>query len=127
MRRRLAGWAAQFVGPQAFVVDDTGFPQDGASSPRVARMYCGALGKTGNCRIRDSVHAATDWASAALAGGCSCRSPGTAERLGYEIRGLVGPTGALEVRGSDRDGKDTEWATLSSGTARRHRCGARAP
>src|SRR4051812_7523040 len=66
VRRRLAGWAAEFVDPQALIVDDTGFPKDGASSPGVARMYCGALGKTGNCQIGVSVHAATDWASAAV-------------------------------------------------------------
>ncbi|GAB3880043.1 hypothetical protein GCM10029964_088480 [Kibdelosporangium lantanae] len=32
----------------------------------MARMYCGALGKTGNCQIGVSVHAVTDWASAAI-------------------------------------------------------------
>jgi SRSO17 transposase len=66
VRRRLAGWAAEFVAPQALIVDDTGFPKDGVSSPGVARMYCGALGKTGNCQVGVSVHAATDWASAAI-------------------------------------------------------------
>jgi hypothetical protein len=66
VRRRLAGWAFEFVDPQALIVDDTGFPKDGASSPGVARMYCGALGKTGTCQIGVSVHAATDWASAAV-------------------------------------------------------------
>src|SRR5436190_14694023 len=66
VRRRIARWANEFVGPEAYVVDDTGFPKDGASSPGVARMYCGALGKTGNCQVGVSVHAATDWASAAI-------------------------------------------------------------
>src|SRR5207249_5366877 len=32
----------------------------------VARMYSGALGKTGNCQVGVSVHAVTDWASAAI-------------------------------------------------------------
>ncbi|MEV6449011.1 transposase [Amycolatopsis sp. NPDC051716] len=41
-------------------------PEDGADSPGVARMYCGALGKTGNCQVRVSVHAVTGWASAAI-------------------------------------------------------------
>nr|WP_112265779.1 IS701 family transposase [Lentzea terrae] len=66
VRRRLAGWAAGFVDPDALVIDDTGFPKDGKDSPGVARMYCGALGKTGNCQIGVSVHAVTDWASAAI-------------------------------------------------------------
>jgi len=66
VRQRLAGWAREFVDPDALVVDDTGFPKDGKDSPGVARMYCGALGKTGNCQIGVSVHAVTDWASAAL-------------------------------------------------------------
>ncbi|MCO1580299.1 IS701 family transposase [Crossiella sp. SN42] len=66
VRRRLAVWAAGFVDPDALVIDDTGFPKDGTSSPGVARMYCGALGKRGNCQIGVSVHAVTDWASTAV-------------------------------------------------------------
>ncbi|WP_434450549.1 IS701 family transposase [Lentzea sp. E54] len=66
VRRRLAAWAGKFVDPDALVIDDTGFPKDGKDSPGVARMYCGALGKTGNCQIGVSVHAVTDWASAAI-------------------------------------------------------------
>jgi len=66
VRRRVARWADEFVAPQAYVIDDTGFPKDGADSPGVARMYSGALGKTGNCQIGVSVHAVTDWASAAI-------------------------------------------------------------
>ncbi|MBB4682950.1 SRSO17 transposase [Amycolatopsis jiangsuensis] len=66
VRRRLTGWAGEFIAPDALVIDDTGFPKDGKDSPGVARMYCGALGKTGNCQIGVSVHAVTDWASAAI-------------------------------------------------------------
>jgi SRSO17 transposase len=66
VRRRLVRWAADFVDPDALAIDDTGFPKDGTSSPGVARMYCGALGKRGNCQIGVSVHAVTDWASAAV-------------------------------------------------------------
>ncbi|MEX5637469.1 IS701 family transposase [Parafrankia sp. FMc2] len=66
VRRRLTGWAIDFVQPEALVIDDTGFPKDGPASPGVARMYSGTLGKIGNCQIGVSVHAATDWASAAL-------------------------------------------------------------
>jgi SRSO17 transposase len=66
VRRRLAGWAVEFLQPEALVIDDTGFPKDGPASPGVARMYSGTLGKVGNCQIGVSVHAATDWASATV-------------------------------------------------------------
>ena len=66
VRRRVAVWAEGFVGPDAYVVDDSGFPKDGADSPGVARMYSGTLGKVGNCQIGVSLHAVTDWASAAI-------------------------------------------------------------
>src|SRR3954467_3075232 len=66
VRRRMARWADEFIGPEAYVIDDTGFPKDGSDSPGVARMYSGTLGKVGNCQVGISVHAVTDWASAAI-------------------------------------------------------------
>ncbi len=66
VRRRIARWAQGFIDPDAYVIDDSGFPKDGVDSPGVARMYSGTLGKVGNCQIGVSVHAVTDWASAAL-------------------------------------------------------------
>src|SRR5918999_1085737 len=66
VRKRLAQWANGFIDPEAYVVDDSGFPKDGVDSPGVARMYSGTLGKVGNCQIGVSVHAVTDWASAAI-------------------------------------------------------------
>ncbi|NHD19584.1 MULTISPECIES: IS701 family transposase [unclassified Actinopolyspora] len=66
VRRRLAGWAEDFIEPRAWVLDDTGFVKDGHDSPGVARQYSGTLGKTANCQIGVSLHAATDWASAAV-------------------------------------------------------------
>src|SRR5436190_20696081 len=42
VRRRVARWAAAHIGPEAYAIDDTGFPKDGCDSPGVARMYCGA-------------------------------------------------------------------------------------
>jgi SRSO17 transposase len=66
VRKRLAKWAEGFIDPEAYVIDDSGFPKNGTDSPGVARMYSGALGKVGNCQIGVSVHAVTDWASAAI-------------------------------------------------------------
>lgn len=66
VRARLAWRAVRVVRPQVWVVDDTGFPKDGAASPGVARQYSGTLGKVGNCQIGVSVHAASDTASCPL-------------------------------------------------------------
>ncbi|MET7794928.1 alpha/beta fold hydrolase [Micrococcus luteus] len=44
VRERLARWAAAHISPEAYAIDDVGFPKDGYDSPGVARMYCGALG-----------------------------------------------------------------------------------
>src|SRR3954468_826474 len=66
VRKRIARWADEFIDPDAYVIDDTGFPKDGADSPGVARKYAGTRGKVGNCQIGVSVHAVTDWASAAI-------------------------------------------------------------
>ena len=66
VRRRLAARIHDVVAPVAWVIDDTGFPKYGMSSPGVARQYSGTLGKVGNCQIGVSVHAVTDHASAAL-------------------------------------------------------------
>ena len=54
------------IGPEAWVIDDTGFPKFGKMSVGVARQYSGALGKVGNCQIGVSVNAATDEASCPL-------------------------------------------------------------
>ena len=66
VRKRVARWAEGFLDPQAYVIDDSGFPKDGSDSPGVARMYSGTLGKVGNCQIGVSVHAVTDAASVAI-------------------------------------------------------------
>jgi len=65
VRANVARWAVDVIGPDAYVVDDSGFPKDGRSSPCVARMYSGTLGKTGNCQIGVSVQVVTDHASLA--------------------------------------------------------------
>src|SRR3954470_6810777 len=66
VRARLARRAVEVIAPDAWVVDDTGFPKDGLASPGVARQYSGTLGKVGNCQIGVSVHAVTDAASCPL-------------------------------------------------------------
>lgn len=55
--RAVAERVAPEIGVEAWVLDDTGFPKDGARSPGVKRQYSGTLGKIGNCQIGVSVHA----------------------------------------------------------------------
>src|SRR5688572_31116310 len=66
VRERLAARVVAAIAPDAWVVDDTGFPKDGLASPGVARQYSGTLGKVANCQIGVSVHAVTDAASCPL-------------------------------------------------------------
>src|SRR4051794_14918452 len=66
VRERLARRAVEVIAPQAWVVDDTGFPKDGTASPGVARQYSGTLGKVGNCQVGVSISAVTDVASCPL-------------------------------------------------------------
>src|SRR4051794_3895747 len=66
VRRRLAARIHDVVAPVAWVIDDTGFPKFGTTSPGVARQYSGTLGKVGNCQIGVSISAVTDAASCPL-------------------------------------------------------------
>ena len=66
VRQRLASRAVEVIAPEAWVVDDTGFPKDGVASPGVARQYSGTLGKVGNCQVGVSISAVTDTASCPL-------------------------------------------------------------
>lgn len=66
VRERLARRAVEVIAPEAWGVDDTGFPKDGTASPGVARQYSGTLGKVANCQIGVSVQAVTDAASCPL-------------------------------------------------------------
>src|SRR3712207_9132946 len=66
VRQRLAHRGVEVVAPEAWVVDDTGFPKDGPASPGVARQYSGTLGKVGNCQVGVSISAVTDATSCPL-------------------------------------------------------------
>jgi SRSO17 transposase len=66
VRQRLAEVMTAALEPTAWVVDDTGFPKDGAHSVGVQRQYSGTLGKTANCQLGVSVNAVTEHASCPL-------------------------------------------------------------
>jgi hypothetical protein len=66
VRRRLAWRFEQRLKPEAFIVDDTGFPKKGRLSVGVKRQYSGTLGRTDNCQVAPSLHVATDGASGCI-------------------------------------------------------------
>jgi SRSO17 transposase len=66
VRRALARRMSRELSPDAWVIDDTGFPKFGKMSVGVARQYSGTLGKIGNCQIGVSINAATEDASCPL-------------------------------------------------------------
>lgn len=66
VRGALARRISSEIGPEAWMIDDTGFPKFGKHSVGVARQYSDSLGKVGSCQVAVSVNAATDQASCAL-------------------------------------------------------------
>ena len=66
VRRRVALRVEQTIEPEAFIVDDTGFPKKGRYSVGVARQYSGTLGRVDNCQLATSLHVATDDVSACI-------------------------------------------------------------
>ena len=51
----------------AWIIDDTGFPEEGRHSVGVARQYCGQLGKQDNCQVAVSLSMANRHASLPVA------------------------------------------------------------
>jgi len=66
VRAALARRMTAEIAPEAWIIDDTGFPKQGKMSVGVARQYCGALGKVGNCQLGVSINAAGEQASCPL-------------------------------------------------------------
>ena len=58
--------AAELMPDPVWVVDDTGFPKQGAHSVGVERQYSGTLGKVGNCQVAVSLHQVGDQGHAIL-------------------------------------------------------------
>jgi SRSO17 transposase len=88
-------------GKGIFVLDESGFPKQGRQSVGVARQYCGALGKVGNCQLGVFLayvsargHALVDkrlylpppWADDPV----RCRAAGVPEEIGYQSTADLG-------------------------------------
>src|SRR5919202_5105121 len=55
VRKRIARWANGFIEPEAYVIDDTGFPKDGTGPPRKFRTAAMGLSYAANCSFRNSL------------------------------------------------------------------------
>ena len=66
VRANLARRMVAELAPDAWIVDDTGFPKKGGFSVGVGRQYSGTLGRVDNCQVGVSVNAASDEASCPL-------------------------------------------------------------
>ncbi|MEV5721630.1 transposase [Amycolatopsis mediterranei] len=66
LRRQIAYLADEFIGPEAYVVDDTGFPKTVPIHPASRGCIAAPWARRGTVRSGVSVHAVTDWASAAI-------------------------------------------------------------
>lgn len=66
LRRRLAQQFERHLRPEAYIIDDTGFPKKGEHSVGVARQYSGTLGRVDNCQIATSLHVARDDSSGCI-------------------------------------------------------------
>src|SRR5712692_1052476 len=84
-----------------FVLDESGFPKKGTKSAGVARQYCGALGKVGNCQlgvflayVSERGHALVDtrlvlpreWTDDPA----RCQAAGVPDEVGYQSKAELG-------------------------------------
>ena len=111
VRDRLAHRVLATAGAGGFlIVDDTGFPKQGAHSVAVARQYSGTLGKVANCQVAVTLQYATDQDVFALDGELYLpeawgRDParlaaaGVPDGLGYRPKWRI----ALELLGRAKD------------------------
>jgi len=89
-------WTAQQFGSAGFLIlDDTGFPKQGAQSVGVARQYTGTLGKVGSCQVAVTLQFATARAVVGIDARLylpkvwiddadRCRAAGIPESVGYQ-------------------------------------------
>ena len=66
VRANLARRMVAELGPEAWIIDDTGFVKKGRCSVGVGRQYSGTLGRVDNCQVGVSINAASDQASCPL-------------------------------------------------------------
>jgi SRSO17 transposase len=66
IQRRLSSRLEEVIRPDAYVVDDTGFPKKGPHSVGVCRQYSGTLGRVDNCQVAPSLHVASDEGSGCI-------------------------------------------------------------
>lgn len=117
VRADLARWAVETIDPEAYVLDDTGFPKDGSASPCVARQYSGTLGKTANCQVAVSVQMVTDHASQAANWRLFCPSSWDARHAADAELSWAGDRAACSGRYTGR-GRAPEEVTAGAGHAR---------
>jgi SRSO17 transposase len=66
LRRRLALRFEKKLQPEAFIIDDTGFPKKGKHSVGVKRQYSGTLGRRDSCQVAPSLHVASNDSSGCI-------------------------------------------------------------
>ena len=102
VRRTLAVRMSAEIEPEAWIVDDTGFPKFGKMSVGVARQYSGALGKVGNCQLGVSINSASELASCPLDCYCSYLRSGT--RTASQTSSGVRKPSCRRMRTTSRNG-----------------------